>query len=91
MRMYQFDVAPHLTRRTVRASLLEYLDAQSHFADDRATDLPCKEVIPVSTEPMAYEPPALVEVGDFNELTRGTAFLILFELGTPPLDRLFVL
>ncbi|MEV2256898.1 lasso RiPP family leader peptide-containing protein [Streptomyces sp. NPDC050147] len=33
-----------------------------------------------------YEPPAMVEVGDFAELTRGEALGAFFEGGFPPYE-----
>jgi hypothetical protein len=33
----------------------------------------------------------LVDCGRVSRCTRGTAYLILFELATPPADRLFIL
>ncbi len=39
----------------------------------------------------AKDAPLLVDCGRVSRCTRGTSFLILYELATPPNDRLFVL
>ena len=33
---------------------------------------------------------AIIDCGRASERTRGTSFLILFELGAPPLNKLFI-
>lgn len=38
---------------------------------------------------LAKEPVEIIDCGRVSERTQGTTFLVLFELGAPPNDKLF--